>query len=513
MALITRSTIRRASSFLINHMLKKNEIDVTCDREFAEDETACCINNTVQTELRFRQIPSEEFERQEAKLMILNETIDTDFNRQYYVKTDSERLLILWAKSYYEDITDRAILSLKVEEVFTPVEWWKITRKSDFEMIAELEKTCMVNAVNLSRAEIPKRYIVEVLIEEGSSLYSGVGSYISNAPFTHIDLTDMSLSDKCESAAGFLSGNEELREVNLTNFKLNRADSINNFFNNDVNLRKVIGFEKLNFEAVESAEAVYKDNKNIEEISLEGIKMPKVKSISEFFSGCKKLRNVIGLNEWNPESVEEAQYLFEGTVKMTTIDLSGWKPMHLEIIIGAFNCCKATKIILPDLSYVTEHCILTDMNSLFESCAAKSIEGLDKMNFKNYRKQKIELNSSEMFLMNNMRNKRFIEGFSIMEAFEPEEMVEKSKTTFCDILTDKVVDLTYWSKFMTEQQLIELASELYYSPLGTSKGGRLLFKRFSSKKIGEIIKQRELEYEAAQKARKKEGGMCDLFGS
>ena len=100
-----------------------------------------------------------------------------------------------------------------------------------------------------------------------------------------------------------------------------------------------------------------------------------------------------------------------------------------------------------------------------------------------------------------------------MEAFEPEEMVEKSKTTFCDLLTDKIVDLTYWSKFMTEQQLNELASELYYSPLGTNKEGRLLFKRFSNKKIGEILKQKELEYEAAQKAIGSKGGMCELFGS
>ena len=66
---------------------------------------------------------------------------------------------------------------------------------------------------------------------------------------------------------------------------------------------------------------------------------------------------------------------------------------------------------------------------------------------------------------------------------------------------------------MTEQQLNELASELYYSPLGINKEGRLLFKRFSNKKIAEIKEQKELEFEEMHKAMKEEGGMCDLFGS
>lgn len=513
MTIITRNIINRANSFLINHLLKKKEIITSCGRDFAEEETACCINNAIQTELRFKQIPSEEFKRQEVKLMILNETIGRDLKEQYYVETDSERLLILGADLPDGNIMDRAIISLKVEEAFTPAEWWKITRKLDFEMIAELEKTCMVNTTALLITEIPKRYIVEVLIEEGSSFYSNGGSCISHTSFTHIDLTDMSLSDKYEKAANFLSRNQELREVNLTNFKLNRAKTINYFFHNNENLRKVIGFEKLNFEAVESAEGVYKNNKQIEEVSLEGVQMPKVKSIEGFFSGCNNLRNVIGLSEWNPENVEKATYLFEETYKMTTIDLSGWKPMHLESIIGAFDNCKAAKIILPDLSYVTEHCILTHIFNLFYKCNVRSIEGLDKMNFKNYRKQKIELTSSGMFISSSIKDKKFIEGFSVMKAFEPEEIVEKSKVVFDDLLTDKVVDLTYWSKFMTEQQLNELASELYYSPLGINEEGRLLFKRFSNKKIAEIKEQKELEFEEMHKAMKEEGGMCELFGS
>lgn len=513
MAIITRSTIRRANSFLINHLLKKNEISTSCNREFAEEETACCINNAIQTELRFKQIKAEEFQRQEAKLKILNETIDTDFKKQEYVETDSERLLIIGADLPDGNITDRAILSLKVEEVFTPAEWWKITRKLDFEMIAELEKTCMINATALLITEIPKRYIVEVLIEEGSSFYSNRGSCINETSFTHINLTDMSLSDKYENAANFLGENKELREVNLTNFKLNRTKKIDYFFHNNENLRKVIGFEKLDFEAVESADGVYANDKQIEEISLKGVQMPKVKSISNFFSGCLNLRSVIDLNKWNPENVREAYYLFEETYKMTTIDLSGWKPMHLESIVGAFDNCKAVKIILPDLRYVTEHCILTHIFDLFYNCNIKCIEGLDKMNFKNYRKQKIELKSSGMFTSSSIKDKKFIEGFSIMKAFEPEEIVKKSKLIFDDLLTDKVVDLTYWSKFMTEQQLNELTSELYYSPLGKNKEGRLLFKKFSNKKIEEIKKQKKLEFEAAHKIRKEEGGMCELFGS
>lgn len=513
MTIITRSTIRRANSFLINHLLKKKEIITSCGRDFAEEETACCINNAIQTELRFKQIPSEEFKRQEVKLMILNETIGRDLKEQYYVETDSERLLILGADLPDGNIMDRAIISLKVEEAFTPAEWWKITRKLDFEMIAELEKTCMVNTTALLITEIPKRYIVEVIIEEGSSFYSNGGSCISETSFTHIDLTDMSLSDKYEKAANFLSRNQELREVNLTNFKLNRAKTINYFFYKDINLRKVIGFEKLNFEAVESADGVYKNNKQIEEVSLKGVQMPKVESIKGFFSGCNNLRNVIGLSKWNPENVREAPYLFEETYKMTTIDLSGWKPMHLESIVGAFDNCKAVKIILPDLSYVTEHCILTHIFNLFYKCNVKCIEGLDKMNFKNYRKQKIELTSSGMFTSSNIKDKKFIEGFSIMKAFEPEEIVEKSEVIFNDLLTDKIVDLTYWSKFMTEQQLNELASELYYSPLGKNKEGRLLFKRFSNKKIAEIKEQKELEFEEMHKAMKEEGGMCELFSS
>ena len=105
MTLITYNTIQRASSFLINHMLQQGEISTSCNRDFAEEETACCVKKAVQTELRFKQIKAEEFERQEAKLKLFNETISAEFNKQQYVETDSERLLILWTKSFYGDIT------------------------------------------------------------------------------------------------------------------------------------------------------------------------------------------------------------------------------------------------------------------------------------------------------------------------------------------------------------------------------------------------------------------------
>lgn len=496
MTLITRSTIRRANSFLINHLMKDGFIadyeKQASYRWLTEQDSGISINKEFQSVIKFRQIPKEEFNGQEAKLTMMGESINavsSDDDLDDFVNTDSSRFLIinnifddedtddedtednsivaflnnhLGLKDIYKQ-PDNVILSLEVENAFTDEEWQKILSLSKEELINKLDETCAVMDRRIENIdEIPKRYTVEILTKAQANLVALNNAVFIRTIFTHIDISNTRYLNNNNQDTGLINNNFFLREINVTNLDISSTEYIDDLFRENDYLRKVIGLETLNVEHIISAKKMFSGCSSLKEIDTTGWRFHEVKNLDEMFAGCRKLKRILGLSEWNPVKLESLSYTFSTINNIEEIDLSGWKHLHLKSMIGSFHMCTADRIILPDLSYVTEHCILESMQSLFESCIAKKIENLNTTNFDNYKKNKKQFKYQDMFRQSFITDINFMQGFDIMKVFKFDNMVRGIADLTSRIIFSNKIDVTYWRKFMTDQEIEEAAMKLNY---------------------------------------------------
>ena len=497
MTLIIRSTIRRASSFLINHLMKDGFIadyeKQASYRWLLEEDSGISINKEFQSVIKFRQIPEEEFNGQEAKLIMMRESInavssDDDLDINDVVNTDSSRFLIinnifdeedddedtddnsivaflnnhLGLKDIYKQ-SDNVILSLEVENAFTDEEWQQILSLSKEELIDKLDETCAVMDRRIENIdEIPKRYTVEILTKAQANLVALNNAAFIRTIFTHIDLSNTRYLNNNNQDTGLINNNFFLREINVTNLDISSTEYIDDLFRENDYLRKVIGLETLNVEHIISAKKMFSGCSSIKEIDTTGWRLPEVKNLDEMFAGCRKLKRILGLSEWNPVKLESLSYTFSTINNIEEIDLSDWKPLHLKSMVGSFHKCKTDRIILPDLSYVTEHCILESMQSLFESCIAKKIENLNTTNFDNYKKNKKQFKYQDIFRQSFITDINFMQGFDIMKVFKFDNMVRGIADLTSRIIFSNKINVTYWRKFMSDPEIEEAANKIDY---------------------------------------------------
>ena len=497
MTIITRSTIRRANSFLINHLMKDGFIadyeKQASYRWLTEQDSGISINKEFQSVIKFRQIPEEEFDGQEAKLTMMRESINAvSKDLDDFVNTDSSRFLIinnifdeedddtfddedtddnsivaflnnhLGLKDIYKQ-PDNVILSLEVENAFTDEEWQKILSLSKEELVDKLDETCAVMDRRIENIdEIPKRYTVEILTKAQANLVALNNAAFIRTIFTHIDISNTRYLNNNNQDTGLINNNFFLREINVTNLDISSTEYIDDLFRENDYLRKVIGLETLNVEHIISTKKMFSDCSSINEVNTTGWRFPEVKNLDEMFAGCRKLKRILGLSEWNPVKLESLSYTFSTINNIEEINLSGWKPLHLKSMVGSFHMCIADRIILPDLSYVTEHYILENMQSLFESCAVEKIENLNKMNFDNYKKNKKYLNYQDMFRQSFILDINFMQGFDIMKVFKFGDTVRGIADLTSRIIFSNKINVTYWRKFMSDPEIEEAANKIDY---------------------------------------------------
>ena len=494
MTVIIKNTVNRASDFLVNHLLKSGCLKGTFDTAWNRFEmnmiTKSELNKPFQSQIKFREISEEEFDRQKVKLLILGEVVEelTEGSNEH-INTYSSRLLV--NERIKANGEESVILSLSIEDIFTAEEWQELASLSDEELFKRLDETCLVNEHTISRAEIPKRYTVEILTRGSSEVRLSDNSSFCNTIFTHIDISGLKCIDRRKGHTGFINDNFLLKEINLTNLDISNIKSLNNFFRDNLSLRKIIGLETLKVAHIVSAEDMFNYCISIEELNTTGWRFPKLKSLDNAFCCCRSLKRIIGINEWNPKSLKHMNYTFENTQNIEEIDLSNWKPLHLKSMAASFLGCKTSKIALPDLSHVTEHCVLNNTTSLFKRCKVESIENLDTMNFDNY---ETYFYYKSMFESSDIKDKNFMHGFDIMKVFKLGDPIRGIAELTSSALLSKELDVTYWRKFMTDQEIEEAAKKIFFYTYEKNdevfiirRLKRKAMKKLRKQRIGEII--------------------------
>lgn len=486
MTVIIKNTVNRASDFLVNHLIKAGCLDKEFDITMNRFGTVL-INKAFQSQIKFRELSEEEFDRQKVKLLMLGEVVGELIEDSYeLINTYSSRLLV--DGRIKANGEKSVILSLFIEDAFTAEEWQELKKLSDKELFKRLDETCLVNEHKISRTEIPKRYTVEILTRGNLEIRLSDNSSFSNTVFTHIDISGLKCIDRRKGHTGFITDNYALKEINLTNLDISNIKSLNNFFKNNLSLRRIIGLETLKVAHIVSADDMFNYCSSIEELNTTGWRFPKLKSLDNAFCCCRSLKRIIGINEWNPKSLKHMNYTFANIQNIEEIDLSNWKPLHLKSMVASFLSCKAGKIALPDLSHVTEHCVLNNTTSMFKRCIVESIKNLDTMNFDNY---ETYFYYNSMFESSNIKDKNFMHGFDIMKVFKLGDPIRGIAELTSSALLSKELDVTYWRKFMTDQEIEEAANKIFF---------------YTYEKNDEVFIIRRIKHKAMKKLRKQRIG-------
>ena len=106
-----------------------------------------------------------------------------------------------------------------------------------------------------------------------------------------------------------------------------------------------------------------------------------------WFSGCKNLTDIKGIENLNTEKVTSMIYMFDGCSALTSLDVSNFNTAEVKSMTYMFNNCSTlTSLNLSNFNTAK----VTDMSSMFEDCT--KLASLDLSNF----------NTEKVMYMSNM---------------------------------------------------------------------------------------------------------------
>ena len=162
--------------------------------------------------------------------------------------------------------------------------------------------------------------------------------------------------------------------IDGANFNTTKVVNMSNMFANTKHV--MITLTSFNTQNVRSMAGMFK-NSEVSSIDLSSFNTSKVTDMSNMFSGCVKLpSSSLDLAHFDVSNVTKFENMFKDCSLITTLNLSGFRPIYVETIRGMFSGCARLETV--NLSgFNTEN--VTDFSDLFNGCAL--INSLDLSNF------------------------------------------------------------------------------------------------------------------------------------
>ena len=114
--------------------------------------------------------------------------------------------------------------------------------------------------------------------------------------------------------------------------------------------------------------------RNVETLP-ENLPMPPTNVFDCMFLGCRSLKNIDGLKNWDTSNVISMKYIFYGCESLTNIDaLSNWNTSNVNVLNYAFCDCESLSNIDGLRNWDTRN--VKEMNNMFFNC--KSLESYPK---------------------------------------------------------------------------------------------------------------------------------------
>lgn len=170
-------------------------------------------------------------------------------------------------------------------------------------------------------------------------------------------------------SCGYLfAGLTNCTDIDVSNLKVDTADSLQAMFAEDVNLQKITGLDKFNTSNVTDMYGMFQDCKLLTDDIISNIvkwNTSKVTDMTYMFWNCKALTS-IPVGNWKTSSVTKFNFTFDNCSNLKTLDVSKWdtsKATSMEYMFT--NCSSLTNLDVSNWNTSN----VTDMSDMFQDCS------------------------------------------------------------------------------------------------------------------------------------------------
>ena len=166
---------------------------------------------------------------------------------------------------------------------------------------------------------------------------------------------------------GWHAQKEKIKTVVFdASFAIARPTTCNTWFSGCKNLTDIKGIEYLNTEKVTSMIYMFDGCTKLESLDLTNFNTAVVKSMTYMFNNCSTLTS-LNLSNFNNAKVTDISSMFEGCTKLASLDLSNFNTEKVMYMSNMFyNCSALTSLDLRKFNTAK----VTEMNNMFYNCSA-----------------------------------------------------------------------------------------------------------------------------------------------
>ena len=166
---------------------------------------------------------------------------------------------------------------------------------------------------------------------------------------------------------GWHAQKEKIKTVVFdASFAIARPTTCNTWFSGCKNLTDIKGIENLNTEKVTSMIYMFDGCTKLESLDLINFNTAVVKSMTYMFYNCSTLTS-LNLSNFNTAKVTDMSSMFEGCTKLASLDLSNFNTEKVMYMSNMFyNCSALTSLDLRKFNTAK----VTEMNNMFYNCSA-----------------------------------------------------------------------------------------------------------------------------------------------
>ena len=171
----------------------------------------------------------------------------------------------------------------------------------------------------------------------------------------------------------------ELEYLDLSSFDTSNVTSFLCMFNGCHKLKKIKGINKLITSKVTDMKRMFSQCYELEYLDLSNFNTSNVINMSLMFNKCHKLKEIKGLNKFITNKVTDMKAMFNDCYELQYLDLSNFDTSNTINFSFLFSGCLKLKEIKGINQFITNKA--TDMGAMFQEC--KELEYLDLSNFDN----------------------------------------------------------------------------------------------------------------------------------
>ena len=166
---------------------------------------------------------------------------------------------------------------------------------------------------------------------------------------------------------GWHAQKEKIKTVVFdASFAIARPTTCNTWFSGCKNLTDIKGIEYLNTEKVTSMIYMFDGCTKLESLDVSNFNTAEVKSMTYMFYNCSTLTS-LNLSKFNTAKVTDMSSMFEGCTKLASLDLSNFNTEKVMYMSNMFyNCSALTSLDLRKFNTAK----VTEMNNMFYNCSA-----------------------------------------------------------------------------------------------------------------------------------------------